>query len=149
MDNSLGAWWAAGRLGGSVLSKARSEDELRAKAAISGVPLKYLRFVKGEEMWAPASMPFAAWPDLLSELKIMDPCCGSGHFLVAILLMLVPMRMEMEDISPAQAIDRVLAENIHGLEIDNGPLMKLPVNYLNWCETTRIRLLSMNSNWVL
>jgi type I restriction-modification system DNA methylase subunit len=51
-------------------------------------------------------------------LKTLDPCCGSGHFLVAALLMLTPMRMELEGLSATEAVDRVLAENLHGLEID-------------------------------
>jgi hypothetical protein len=54
----------------------------------------------------------------LSELKTLDPCCGSGHFLVAAFLMLVPMRMEREGLSTREAVDRVLSENIHGLELD-------------------------------
>jgi 23S rRNA G2445 N2-methylase RlmL len=34
--------------------------------------------------------------DDLSEFRLLDPCCGSGHFLVAAFLMLVPMRMALE-----------------------------------------------------
>jgi hypothetical protein len=49
---------------------------------------------------------------------VLDPCCGSGHFLVAVLLMLTPMRMELEGLSASEAIDAVLRENLHGLEID-------------------------------
>ncbi len=32
--------------------------------------------------------------------------------------MLTPMRMELEGLSATEAVDRVLAENLHGLEID-------------------------------
>jgi hypothetical protein len=46
LDNSLGAWWAARRLSEDDLRTAESEDELRRKAAIPGVPLEYLRFVR-------------------------------------------------------------------------------------------------------
>ena len=53
------------------------------------------------------------------DLKVLDPCCGSGHFLVAALSMLVPMRMEREGlIRVRDAVDAVLRENLHGLEID-------------------------------
>ena len=48
LDNSLGAWWAARRLSEADLKDAVSEEELRNKAAIPGVPLEYLRFVKVE-----------------------------------------------------------------------------------------------------
>jgi len=119
LDNSLGAWWASKRLTFDDLKKARSEEELRQKAAIPGVPLSSLRFVKQEdETWTPAAGTFDAWPKRLTELKVLDPCCGSGHFLVAALLMLVPMRMEMEGLTARQAVDAVLRENIHGLELD-------------------------------
>src|SRR5690606_26237915 len=80
----------------------------------------YLRFVKDEnsQQWQPASGTFNAWPKHLSELKALDPCCGSGHFLVAAFLMLVPMRMQAEQLNARQAIDKVLSENLHGLELD-------------------------------
>ena len=46
LDNTLGAWWAVRRLTDDDLSVASSEAELRLKAAIPGVPLDYLRFVR-------------------------------------------------------------------------------------------------------
>lgn len=120
LDNSLGAWWAGQRLSDSDWQHASSEQELREKSAIPGVPLSYLRFVRDEttQQWQPASGTFDAWPKQLSELKVLDPCCGSGHFLVAAFLMLVPMRMQAESLSAQQAIDRVLSDNLHGLELD-------------------------------
>jgi REP element-mobilizing transposase RayT len=69
-------------------------------------------------IWTPAAGTFDGWPGNLSELKVLDPCCGSGHFLVAAFRMLVPMRMEMEGLSARDACDAVLRENLHGLEID-------------------------------
>lgn len=119
LDNSLGAWWAARRLTEDDLKSATTEEELRQKASLPGVPLEYLRFVKKEDgIWTPAAGTFGGWPEHLSELKTLDPCCGSGHFLVAALLMLVPMRMELEGLSAGEAVDAVLKENLHGLEID-------------------------------
>ncbi len=136
LDNSLGAWWAGKRLSESDWQNAQSEQELRDKAAIPGVPLSYLRFVRDDlqdvgnadiaganigrntQKWQPASGTFDSWPQQLSELKTLDPCCGSGHFLVAAFLMLVPMRMALEQLTAQQAIDRVLSENLHGLELD-------------------------------
>lgn len=120
LDNALGAWWAGKRLTDSDWQHASSEQELRDKAAIPGVSLEYLRFVQDEQtkQWQPASGTFDAWPNDLSEFKAIDPCCGSGHFLVAIFLMLVPMRMQLENLTEQQAIDKVLSENLHGLELD-------------------------------
>ncbi len=120
LDNSLGAWWAARRLSESDLTTAKSEEELRQKASLPGVSLTYLRFVRDEKgRWTPAAGTFDAWPKDLKEFKVLDPCCGSGHFLVAALLMLVPIRMEIEKISARDAIDKVIHENLHGLEIDH------------------------------
>jgi len=141
LDNSLGAWWVrkltvdSGQLSVTArqqLQQAQSEDELRQFFSREGIPLQYLRFVKTDhctlttehsgvfdgEHWMPAAGWFEGWPDHLSQLKTLDPCCGSGHFLVAALLMLVPMRMELEGLSAQQAVDAVLRENIHGLELD-------------------------------
>lgn len=119
LDNSLGAWWAARRLSESDLKNASTEEELRQKASIPGVPLEYLRFVQQEDgAWTPAAGTFDGWPAQLADLKTLDPCCGSGHFLVAAFLMLVPMRMERDDLLAQEAVDAVLRENIHGLELD-------------------------------
>ena len=118
LDNSLGAWWAARRLAASDLASAQSEEELRARAAIPGVPLNYLRFVREDKGWTPAAGTFEQWPHKLSEFKLLDPCCGSGHFLVAALHMLVPMRMHEENLTLKEAIEAVLKDNVHGLELD-------------------------------
>ncbi|WP_206171558.1 Eco57I restriction-modification methylase domain-containing protein [Thiorhodococcus mannitoliphagus] len=71
-----------------------------------------------EKDWIPAAGTFDAWPEHLGELKVMDPCCGSGHFLVAAFQMLVPMRMALEGLSAQEAVDAVLRDNLHGLELD-------------------------------
>ncbi|NCB71926.1 MAG: SAM-dependent DNA methyltransferase, partial [Clostridia bacterium] len=120
LDNSLGAWWAAKRLSIHDFATADDEQELRDKAYIDHLPLEYLRFVRDEEteFWKPAGGSFDAWPKHLSEFKMLDPCCGSGHFLGATLQMLVPMRMELEGLTADEAIQKVLEENIHGLELD-------------------------------
>ena len=119
LDNTLGAWWAAKRLTEHDLCNAASEEDLRQKAAIPGVPLAYLRFVRLEDgAWTPAAGTFAAWPGNVSQFKLLDPCCGSGHFLVAALHMLVAMRMEEEALSLHDAVHAVLRENLYGLELD-------------------------------
>lgn len=119
LDNSLGAWWAARRLTETDIQNARSEEELRQKASIPGVPLEYLRFVQQDNgAWTPAAGTFDGWPEQLADLKTLDPCCGSGHFLVAAFQMLVPMRMERDGLSAKESVDAVLRENIHGLELD-------------------------------
>ena len=123
LDNSLGAWWAPRRLSASDLKAAASEAELRRMAALPGMPLDYLRFVQCDNTtkhsgWRPAAGAFDAWPEHLGELRILDPCCGSGHFLVAAFSMLVPMRMEREGLTTCDAVDAVLRENLHGLELD-------------------------------
>jgi hypothetical protein len=119
LDNSLGAWWAARRLTPADLRNAKSEEELRTKASLPGLPLNYLRFVKQDSgAWALASGAFAEWPRSLTEIRLLDPCCGSGHFLVAAFLMLVAMRMEDQRLSVHEATDAVLRDNLYGLEID-------------------------------
>ena len=127
LDNSLGTWWAARCLSDSDLNGAATEDELRRNASIPGVPLDYLRFVRPEDAgegatnqagWRPAACGFDGWPEHLGELRILDPCCGSGHFLVAAFSMLVPLRMAQEGLCARDAVDAVLRENLHGLELD-------------------------------
>ena len=98
LHNSLGAWWVT-----------------RHPNTPCPVPLTYLRTL---EDGTPAAGKFEGWPDTLTEFKLLDPCCGSGHFLVAAFLMLVPMRMVAEGLTAMDAVDLVLQDNLHGLEID-------------------------------
>ncbi|MBQ4767326.1 N-6 DNA methylase [Pectobacterium versatile] len=123
LDNSLGAWWAKKQLTDADLRSASDEKTLRQVAAIDGVPLEYLRFAKINdeqgELWQAAGGWFDAWPEDISALKTLDPCCGSGHFLVALFLMLVPMRMQLEGLDAKTAVDKVIADNLHGLELDS------------------------------
>ena len=98
LHNSLGAWWVS-----------------RHSGKACPIDLTYLRRT---EDGTPAAGAFASWPDDLSGFRLLDPCCGSGHFLVAAFLMLVPIRMALEGLKATEAVDAVLRENLHGLELD-------------------------------
>lgn len=126
LDNALGAWWANRKLTQNDLTTTTTELELRNTASVPGVPLTYLRFIKPDaeqppsekNAWTPAAGTFEHWPDHLQDLTVIDPCCGSGHFLVAAFLMLVPLRMADEGLTAKEAITKVLSQNLHGLELD-------------------------------
>ncbi len=122
LHNTLGAWWAGKKLTAKDTVDAQTEDELRHKLALPGVGWEYLRFIRGADgkggPWRPAAGIFDGWPKTATELKVLDPCCGSGHFLVAGLHHLVPIRIAEEGLTTSQAIDAVLLDNLHGLEID-------------------------------
>ena len=122
IHNTLGAWWAGKMLTSEDADNAQAEEQLRKKLALSGVGWEYLRFVRGADgkggPWRPAAGTFDGWPRTAAEIKVLDPCCGSGHFLVAALHHLVPIRMAEESLTDAEAIDAVLSDNLHGLEID-------------------------------
>ncbi|MFZ4625310.1 MAG: Eco57I restriction-modification methylase domain-containing protein, partial [Rhodoferax sp.] len=66
----------------------------------------------------PAAGTFPAWPDSLATFTLLDPCLGSGHFLVSAFHYLVPLRCATEKLSVRNAVDRVLADNLYGLELD-------------------------------
>ncbi len=131
--NTIGAWWA-----GKVLAErpelaesAEDEEELRHAVRLGaqgGYGFDYLRFVRGRREgdaegsptgpWRPAAGTFEGWPRTPAELRVLDPCCGSGHFAVEGLELLVRLRMEEEDLVRDDAIRAVLADNLFGLEID-------------------------------
>jgi hypothetical protein len=98
LENSLGAWWA-GRHPDSPLLRE----------------WEYLRF---RDDGTPAAGTFEGWPSRTAEVTVMDPCCGSGHFLTAAADMLRKMRMEEEKLTPAHAAIAVLRNNLFGLELD-------------------------------
>ena len=98
LENSLGAWWAARH---------------PASALLDG-----WGYLRRNEDGTPAAGSFSDWPEHAADVTVMDPCCGSGHFLVAMFGMLWRMRAEEEGLTPAEAQDAVLRDNLHGLELD-------------------------------
>lgn len=98
LENSLGAWWAARHPKSQLVTE-----------------FEYLRLdVAGR----PAGGTFESWPERVAELTVMDPCCGSGHFLVEAFSMLWRMRAEEEHLGAVDAQDAVLRDNLFGLELD-------------------------------
>lgn len=131
--STIGAWHAGKVLAEnpSLAETAQSEEELRQAVRLrsqDGYDFEYLRFVReareGDEEktptgpWRPAAGIFEGWPKTAKELKVLDPCCGSGHFLTEGFELLVRLRMDEEDISLEDSIRGVLANNLHGLELD-------------------------------
>jgi hypothetical protein len=103
LHNTLGAWWTAKR-------KAEGKDP-----NLPGYEWTYLRL---KEDGTPAAGAFEGWPRAAKEIKVLDPCMGSGHFLVFALPILVGFRMEEEGLTREQAVEAVLGDNLFGLEID-------------------------------
>jgi len=121
LHNTLGAWWA-GKLGPI---RAANEGEARAQAGLRvkdglGIAWNYLRFVQDKQTktWSPAAGTFAGWPTQAKLITCLDPCMGSGHFVVFALPLVARMRMQEEPLSAAQAIHATLRDNAFGLELD-------------------------------
>jgi hypothetical protein len=127
LHNTLGAWHAGKVLSESQREEAASEQHLRDAVRLtpkSGYDFEYLRFVRagaeGDQTgpWRPAAGTFQSWPTAASELTVLDPCCGSGHFLVEAFYLLVSLRSSEEGLGLREAIDAVISENLFGLELD-------------------------------
>jgi hypothetical protein len=121
LDNTLGAWHAGKvlRSNPQLAETAASEADLRQAVALPGCPWSYLRFIQAENgPWAPAAGSFDGWPTTAASLKCLDPCMGSGHFVVAMFERLVALRMAEEGVDEQAAVAAVIQDNLFGLEID-------------------------------
>ena len=98
LENALGAWMQS-----------------RHPRMAAPVEMPYFRKMPDG---SPAAGTFPAWPDSLASFTLLDPCLGSGHFLVSAFHYLVPLRCATEKLSVRDAVDRVLADNLYGLELD-------------------------------
>ena len=92
LQNTLGAWWL----------HLHPESPLR----------KEWVYYKDQ-----VQHDFSAFPKTVKEIKLLDPACGSGHFLVEEFHMLLAMRLE-EGESRKDAIEGIVRDNLHGLELD-------------------------------
>jgi hypothetical protein len=121
LDNTLGAWHAGKILAANprLAETARSEDELRQAVALPGCPWNYLRFIQGKDgKWTPAAGTLDGWPKSAAALRALDPCMGSGHFVVAMFERLVALRMAEETLDEKAAVAAVIRDNLFGLELD-------------------------------
>ncbi len=98
IDNTLGAWWVS-----------------RNPGVKTPIKFEYLRLL---EDGTPAAGKFEGWPDKTSEVTALDPCMGSGHFVASLFPVFAALRMQEEGLTKEQATDKVIAENLHGLELD-------------------------------
>jgi hypothetical protein len=108
LDNTLGAWWAGKVLAAKPVKTAKQnpqdhdgaesgEADVRQTCALPGCPWTYLRFIQDDDgYWAPAAGVFKDWPATSKEITCLDPCMGSGHFLVALFNRPVVLRMAEE-----------------------------------------------------
>jgi hypothetical protein len=98
IDNTLGAWWVS-----------------RNQGIKPPVKFEYLRLL---EDGSPAAGQFEGWPDKTAEVTSLDPCMGSGHFVASLFPVFAALRMHEEGLSKEEATDKVITENLHGLELD-------------------------------
>jgi hypothetical protein len=98
IDNTLGAWWVS-----------------RNPGIRPPVKFEYLRLL---EDGSPAAGKFEGWPDKTAEVTSLDPCMGSGHFVASLFPVYATLRMHEEGLTKEEATDKVILENLHGLELD-------------------------------
>lgn len=143
LQNSLGQLWlemcqrqgwtaevvASGTL--DRLEQRRAEwRQLRAQGQVDEEALMPLES-ELEERWKyyvprPLAAPIGEGdgvPERLSQLKLLDPACGSGHFLVIAFDLLAALheeeaRQRGQSVSPAEIARSIVENNLHGLDID-------------------------------
>ena len=98
IDNTLGAWWVS-----------------RNPGVTPPVKFEYLRLLEDA---TPAAGKFEGWPNKTMEVTSLDPCMGSGHFVASLFPVFANLRMFEEGLTKEEATDKVIAENLHGLELD-------------------------------
>ncbi|MCC6629586.1 MAG: hypothetical protein IT340_19580 [Chloroflexi bacterium] len=92
-------------------SLGRSYHELHPDSALPATWEYYIR-----ELPNGPQPPAVASFDLLT---VMDPCCGSGHFLrEAFDLLAAVYRERRPDLDAAEIADRILARHLHGIDLD-------------------------------
>jgi len=139
LQNSLGlTWLCICKKNGWVADADRVLPVLdrrranwRAKREAGEVAMDALMPIEGdlEDHWkyyVPQPIPenaVAKAPDSIRDLKLLDPACGSGHFLVGAFTLLVPMYREEarhrgESWSDSDIAGSILSNNLHGVDID-------------------------------
>lgn len=141
LQNSLGQLWLAMCQQNGWVAEAEADGTLarleerrqawRQKREAGEVALDALMPIETEQevrwkYWVPQPLTEAAVelaPLTLWEFKLLDPACGSGHFLVIAVGLLFALYQEEarhlgEDRSERQIIESILENNLYGIDID-------------------------------
>ena len=110
-DEQRLGWWGEEARGNA---EARAVDEARKR--FDAAPAKQ----EGGPLPAPPSVAPRSWKPV-RELKIIDPACGSAHFLLYVfdvLRRMYEIDLESDRPEPADVPNLILAENLHGIDVD-------------------------------
>jgi hypothetical protein len=141
LHNSLGQMWLAmyQRRGwtaeveadGTLQRLETRRKEWREKREKGEVSLDALRPIESEseelwKYWVPQPLTEDAVkyaPDSVREIKILDPACGSGHFLVIAFGLLFALYREEarhrgESWNEVSIVESILENNLYGIDID-------------------------------
>jgi Eco57I restriction-modification methylase len=131
VQNSLGAQWLAlCKKNGWTCSAFKTIDDLQARRVDWTSETEAMPTQGMEEFWkyyVPQEITqetIEAAPSELSQVKILDPAMGSGHFLVYVFDFLYELYREEasflgKDYTPQNIVQNILEKNLHGIDIDN------------------------------
>jgi len=103
-------------------------EKIENKEVSSDIPMPIE--TKEEDLWKfytkqeiPGAVIDAA-PDSIKGVTILDPACGSGHFLVYAFDLLYAFykeenRLSEKNLSDAEIVDSIISDNLHGIDIDS------------------------------
>lgn len=141
LHNSLGQMWLAICRSQGWTAEVQADGTLdrleerrriwREKRERGEVALDELMPIEAEaeerwKYWVPQPLTEAAIasaPESIRAVKMLDPACGSGHFLVIAVGLLVALYQEEarhrgEEWSDREIVESILANNLYGVDID-------------------------------
>jgi hypothetical protein len=101
----------------------RARAEVAADALVPVAEGLEQRWCYWVEQPVPAAMVASA-PDSVRDWRILDPACGSGHFLVIAFGLLFELHREEarhrgdDSLTDAQIAQRIVEDNLHGVDLD-------------------------------
>jgi SAM-dependent methyltransferase len=142
LHNSLGQMWlgmckknnwvAEVEADGTLQRLAERREMWQGKREVGEVALDALMPIESEveerwKYWVPQPLTDSLVdnaPKSIKNLKILDPACGSGHFLVIAIALLFALYQEEaghrgEDWSDKEIVESILENNLYGIDIDS------------------------------
>jgi len=153
-------WTCRAQSDGTLAALEKRRQEWRTKRNSGEIPPEAIMPIESDQeqkwkYWVKQPLPEAfidSVPDSITELKILDPAVGSGHFLILAFDLLINFYREeahhkKETWTDRQIAEQIIENNLHGVDLDPRAVQiaaaALMIKAKSFCKTASPKIINL------